>query len=174
VGASIFLLRVRQGFPIDKKMTLLNQDRIMRNCSLTWRNWLAKTLLSGVITVLGGPALSQARQSEFVVYEVHQNLGLGGTAESAPPREYFVNLGLEHGVKVGDILEVSRRASTHDLVNQQFYRDMVYPIARVKVIHADSGASVCRLEKFLPVESTVSVSPKAIMAGDLVRSVSKR
>ncbi len=111
-----------------------------------------------------------ARPAELLVYEVHQNLSLGGLQGNSP-KEYYVNFGAERGLRDGDILQVSRRMSTYDSANQQFFRDVVFPIARIKVIHADLGASVCRLEKFLPDDSTVIISPRVIMVGDLVQPV---
>ncbi len=137
----------------------------MRLASKSWKRGFL-----GLVWMISSIAIAQGRQAEFVVYEVHQSLSLGGTNER-PPKEYYVNLGSESGVRAGDILQVSRRASTYDLLSQQFYRDVVFPIARMRVIHADLGASICRLEKFLPAESTPTVSPKAIFVGDLVQPV---
>ncbi len=134
---------------------------------MRWKLRVGNLAHWGLLSMIMSISSLHARQVGFAVYEVRQNLNLGGSAEVAP-KEYYVNLGSEHGVRAGDILQVSRRAPTYDLVNQQFYRDVVFPIAKIKVIHADLGASICRLETFLPSDSSASISPKAIMVGDLI------
>jgi hypothetical protein len=117
--------------------------------------------------MLGSSAV-QAGQAEFKVYEVRQALSLGGS-HPTPPKEYYVSLGADQGVKAGTTLEVYRRSSTYDLAREEFYRDVLFPIAHMKVIHVDLGAAICRLEKFLPTETTPVLSPPAIMVGDIVR-----
>ena len=113
--------------------------------------------------------LSQAGQpSEFVVYSVYQKLNLGERDE-VPQKDYLVNMGSKQGLQEGSILEVMRRAPTYDLISNQLYRDMTFPIARVKVIHVETTAAVTRLEKLLPAEQTPAANPRAIMVGDVVR-----
>jgi len=137
------------------------------------RNRFWTIVFFGVLALFFRATSLQARPVEFVVYEVHQNLSLGGSL-STSSKEYYVNFGLEHGVKNGDLLQVSRRVPTYDLINQQFYREVVFPIARLRVIHSDLGASVCRLERILSDDSAVSISPKSVMVGDLVRPTQLR
>jgi hypothetical protein len=103
-----------------------------------------------------------------VVYNIHQGLDLGFPNES-PKKDYYLNMGSTHGVKVGSILQVVRRISTYNLVNDHLYKDVAFPIALVKVIHVEPAAAIARIEKWLPSESTPGISPKAVMLGDFVR-----
>jgi hypothetical protein len=109
--------------------------------------------------------------ADFVVYSVFRGISLGTPGEEPSQKDFYVNMGSLQGVKIGSVLEVSRRVSSYDLINEQFYRDVVFPIARIKVIHVEPSAAIARLEKMLPAEKTPVISPKAVMVGDLVRVV---
>ncbi len=77
-------------------------------------------------------------------------------------------MGTAQGLRVGSVLEVQRKTPTYDLSNQKLYKDVSFPIARLKVIHAESNASIARLEKMLPADKTPVISPNAVMVGDFV------
>jgi hypothetical protein len=108
--------------------------------------------------------------SEFVVYNVYRGLYLGGK-EEVPQKDFYLNMGSVHGVKTGSMVQVSRRKATYDLSSQQLYRDVLFPIALVKVIHVESMSSIARLEKALPADQTPTMTPNSIMVGDLVKLV---
>jgi hypothetical protein len=111
---------------------------------------------------------SGARASyNFRVYSVYHPLDLGET-QLAPEKEYYISMGQAQGLKRGDFLEISRRLPTYDLRQQQFYRDLVIPIAWVEVIYVDVHTSVAHLKKMLPAPQ---VGVQAVMVGDEVRRV---
>ncbi len=110
----------------------------------------------------------QSYASEFVVYSIYRGLSMGNLDE-IPDKDYYVNMGSDQGLREGSILEVLRRVSTYDLLNEQFYRDLTFPIAKLKVIHAENKASVARLDRFLPAANTPVMTPRAVMVGDQVR-----
>jgi hypothetical protein len=126
---------------------------------------LGIALIALVIVALF-PTISQA--NEFVIYGVHRALDLGNPGES-PQKDFYVNLGSDQGVRIGASLEVLRRTSTYDLNTQKLYKDMLYPIGKLKVIHVESNAAIARLEQFLPADKTPILAPKAFMIGDLVQ-----
>jgi hypothetical protein len=74
---------------------------------------------------------SQAHSAEFVVYSVYRGLDMGIPGET-PQKDFYVNIGAAQGVRVGTTLEVMRRASTYDLITEKLYKDLTYPIARLK------------------------------------------
>ena len=111
---------------------------------------------------------SQAHSAEFVVYSVYRGLDMGNPGET-PQKDFYVNIGAAQGVRVGTTLEVMRRASTYDLITEKLYKDLTYPIARLKVIHAENNAAVARLDKMLPADKTPALAPNAVIVGDLVR-----
>ncbi len=107
--------------------------------------------------------------ADYVVYSVYKELDLGFPGDS-PQKDFFVNMGTAQGVRIGAALKVYRRVSTYDLMSEKLYRDVSFPIARLKVIHAENNAAICRLDKMLPVASTPAFSPRAVMVGDLVEA----
>jgi hypothetical protein len=128
--------------------------------------WLKS--ISALAMALAALYATGSHAAEYVVYSVFKPLDLGGGGE-APSKDYYVNMGSAQGVHTGSQLEVLRRISTYDLLNQKLYKDMTFPIARLKVIHVENNAAICRLEKFLPGDKTPEPGIRAVMVGDLVQ-----
>lgn len=130
--------------------------------------WFVKILISFFFGVMI-PAPKAGLASEYMVYSVFRGLNLGGTEEQ-PLKDFYINMGSKQGVQEGMTLQVFRKTATYDVTNEHFYRDVVFPIALVKVIHVEPQTAVARLDKMLPPDQTPSISPRTIMAGDLVRA----
>lgn len=122
------------------------------------------------IAIVGGIIAipNEGRAAEFVIYSVYRGLDLGNAGET-PQKDYFVNIGTAQGVQPGTTLEVSRRMATYDVMSEKLYKDITFPIARLKVIHSEGNAAVARLDKMMPTDKMVSISPTAVMVGDLVK-----
>jgi hypothetical protein len=127
--------------------------------------WMILTIaVAGAVLTI--PTAGQS--SDYVVYSVYKELDLGNPGES-PKKDFFVNIGSSQGVREGATLEVLRRISTYDLMTEKLYKDLLFPIARLKVIHVETNAAIARLEKMLPPDKTPALSPRAVMVGDSVR-----
>jgi len=109
-----------------------------------------------------------AQAAESVVYSVYRPLDLGASTEP-PPKDFFVNMGTGQGIRNGTVLTVFRRAATYDLLSEKLFREITFPIAKIKVIHTESGTAVARLDKMIPSDKAPGITPQAIMIGDLVR-----
>lgn len=132
---------------------------------------MRKILFLAVLLVSMGLIVTFPRTSsadEHVVYSVYKPLDMGNPGES-PQRDYYVNMGKSNGLNEGAILEVYRRVSTYDLLSEKLYKDLTFPIAKIKIIHAEANAAIARLEKMVPENQGPSVSPRAVMVGDIVR-----
>ncbi len=121
--------------------------------------------------VLSLPTKSSAAETghsmaEAVIYGVFSELDMGDGIK--PRTDYFINIGTQNGVKKGTTLKVYRTASTYDLQSRKLHQDITFPIALVKVIHAEGDTSVARIQKLLPKEETPIITPKGIMIGDIV------
>lgn len=129
--------------------------------------WLWKIL---IMTIIGCIVVlpSHVSADEFTVYSVYKALDLGNPGET-PQKDYYVNMGRTQGIHEGSVLEVMRRNPTYDVVAEKLYKDVTFPIAKLKVIHVEPGASIARLEKMLAVEKTPAITPRAVMVGDLVK-----
>jgi hypothetical protein len=141
--------------------------------AMKWSVWISGLFfISAVLTGLLVSALwilvPQASASDAVVYSVYRGVDLGNPGE-APSKDYYVNLGTQQGVENGSILEVSRKLATYDLMSEKLYKEVVFPIATLKVIHAESGVAIARLDKMITQDQVPSFSPRAVMVGDLVR-----
>lgn len=120
-----------------------------------------------IIALTGVLAPRTTGAADYVIYSVYKELDLGNPGET-PQKDFYVNMGTAQGIHEGTSLKVFRRVSTYDLMSEKLYRDVSFPIARIKVIHAESNAAIARLEKMLPDATTPAYSPHAVMVGDLV------
>jgi hypothetical protein len=128
--------------------------------------WL-RTILSVTIAAAALEA-PHSLAADFVVYSVFKPVDLGNPGDS-PQKDFYVNMGSLQGLHEGTSLDVLRRISTYDLLNEKLYQDVTFPIARLKVIHVENNAAICRLDKVLTADKTPETSIRAVMVGDLVR-----
>lgn len=125
----------------------------------------------GILALVAGISLpSYALSAEAIVYSVFKGVDLGNPNEELQ-KDYFVNLGTNQGIEIGATLEVARRHPSYDLTTEKLYKDLVFPFARLKVIHAEKDASIARVEKLYPADKTPVMVPRAVIVGDLVRKV---
>jgi hypothetical protein len=103
-----------------------------------------------------------------IVYSVFKGIDLGNPNEKVQ-KDYFINLGTNQGIHVGTILEVARKSPSYDLTTEKLYKDLIFPFAQVKVIHAEKDASIARLSKLYPEDKTPVLTPRSVIVGDLVR-----
>ena len=129
--------------------------------------WIGRAALAG-LAVLVLTAAPEALAQEAVVYDVYRPVDLGG--ESPPKMDYFITLGAKRGVREGSIVKVLRRVPTYDQLGKKLMKDVTFPIATLKVIHAEADSAIARLDKFLPEDDTPAISPRAIMVGDPVEA----
>jgi hypothetical protein len=126
-------------------------------------------ILIALLALTGGLGTGpRGLAAEYVVYSTFRAIDMGGSAEP-PPKDYYVNMGKAQGVREGTILEVFRRTPTYDLLTEKLYKDVTFPIARLRVIHAENAAAIARLDKPLPAANTPSAAPVTPMMGDLVQ-----
>ncbi|MBS1963006.1 MAG: hypothetical protein JST04_12375 [Bdellovibrionales bacterium] len=122
--------------------------------------------LASVVTwVLTPTALSD---ETAIIYSVFKGIDLGNPND-AVQKDYFVNLGTNQGVRVGTVLEVARKSPSYDLTTEKLYKDLIFPFAQIKIIHAEKDASIARLEKLYSPDKTPVLVPRAVIVGDLVK-----
>lgn len=132
-----------------------NMDRIWK--VLGW------VTIAAAVMAIAAPGQAGADDT-YTVYSVYQALDLGNPNE-VPQKDYYLSMGQSQGVRDGSIIEVMRKVPTYDLVSEKLYKEMTFPIARLKVIHVESSTAVARLEKLFPPEKTPALSPRAVMVG---------
>jgi hypothetical protein len=109
-----------------------------------------------------------ADSADFVVYSVYKPIDLGNPGET-PQKDFYVNMGSSNGLRDGATLEVIRKVATYDLLSEKLYKDVSFPIARLKVIHVEENAAIARLDQLFPADKTPSVAYRAVMVGDIVQ-----
>ena len=142
---------------------------------LEWSAWISALFIVGaILTGLLVSALwfvvPKASAAEAVVYSVYRGVDLGNPGETSQ-KDYYINIGSQQGIEVGSVLEISRKMASYDLMSEKLYKDVVFPIATVKVIHAEPGVAIARLDKMVTADKVPAFAPRAVMVGDIVRKL---
>lgn len=115
---------------------------------------------------------SMAVADDYSVYQVYRPIDLGET-DVAPPKDIFINMGANQGLKKGSTLDVYRRVSSFDNLTQKLIGDHMIPVGKVKVIHVDEKTAIARADRFVSIEQEPALLPQAIMIGDVVKTAAK-
>lgn len=115
--------------------------------------------------VLSSQLFAQSNRT-FAVFDVRKNLPL--TNKESVQKDYYVNLGSDHGAKVGSVLSVKRRLPVIDMYRNQAQGDLVVEVAKLKVIHAQPSMSVGRVISVSNPKSIPVVPYESVMMGDQV------
>jgi hypothetical protein len=118
--------------------------------------------------VLGSPL--RALSNEHTVYQVFRPVDLG-FENFTVPKDIYVSVGAEDGVRKGAKLDVFRKVASFNHLTQQHVGDHLVPVARVKVIHVDQRTAIARLDQFVSLDKEPALYPQAIMIGDQVQIV---
>lgn len=140
---------------------MMKKDKNFKNL------WLIAWISTCVFT--GSRAFATETRSA-TVFSVFKSLDMGTPGE-ASQKDFYIGLGSNQGVHEGSLIEVTRKLPVYDLVSEKLYKDMVYKVARLKVIHSESSASVARLEKIYPLDQVPALFNHAVMVGDQVKAV---
>jgi hypothetical protein len=109
---------------------------------------------------------AHARQHDFTVFDVRKTLSLHD--DDPVYKDFYVNMGTESGVKIGDIVAVYRRVPVIDVYRNKAQGDLVVPIAHLRVIHTQKTMSVCRLAAAVNQKQIPVLQFDAVMMGDRV------
>jgi hypothetical protein len=129
--------------------------------------WLWMILILAIAgTIVGLPSIAGAQ--DYTIYSVYKSLDLGNPGETQQ-KDFYVIMGRAQGVREGTVLEVSRKSYSYDLVSEKLYKEVTFPIAKLKVIHVEPNVAIARLDKMLSPEKTPAITPRAVMIGDVVK-----
>jgi len=90
------------------------------------------------------------------------------SAETSPPKDYYIDLGEQHGIKVGDILTVSRVMAVVNENTGDSHSVLHIPLAEVKVFLVGENASVARLAAPVDAKDLPVLNYPSVMLGDEV------
>lgn len=118
------------------------------------------------IATLATPHLAETAEPQ--VYGLQHHLNMGNPGEENR-KDFYVNAGTKQGIRAGSMLQVFRKTTSYDLINNKIHTEVTFPIATLKVIHAENEVSIARLDRMLPEDKAALINPTAVMVGDIVR-----
>ena len=83
-------------------------------------------------------------------------------------RDFYINGGIEHGVKQNMILTVKRRLTLYDSYRANTPIEIMVDVGRVKIIHTQKGLSVARLYSKFKRKNKTILENDFIMVGDKI------
>lgn len=108
---------------------------------------------------------------EHIVFGMKTEIAMSTTDK--PRKDYYMNIGTNQGVKQGTVLDVFRTVTTTDDINNRSAANIVFKVAKVKVIHAENEISVGRIAEILPpVDVPIGAFP-TVVVGDRVSVATK-
>jgi hypothetical protein len=111
-------------------------------------------------------ALSVA--TEGTIVQVSRNLRMSA-AETAPPKEFYIDLGLRDGIRSGDLLAVSRWVGVSDALTGE-PRLLKVELGELVVVRAGESTSVTRLSRTTDPKDLPVMEYRTFMVGDIVSS----
>jgi hypothetical protein len=132
------------------------------------------TTVFGILTVVTFTQIiniesALARPKEYSVFEIRKTLPL---SENEPVyRDYYINMGTDDGLRVGNYVSVHRHSPVIDIYRNKAQDDLIVPLAHMKVIHAQKTMSVARVVSHTNPEQIPVVQFEQVMLGDRVELV---
>lgn len=101
---------------------------------------------------------------DITVFDVRRPVSLENGQEL--PKDFFINAGVEAGIKVGMVVTVNRRQTLYDPFQSKSPGDLVVPVGQLRVIHVQENLSVARLVEVMGREMLPTLEYDAVMVGD--------
>ena len=138
-----------------------------------WALFKSKSLL--ILFLAGQSVLAQ----DLTIFDSRRPVSL--SSNEKPFRDFYINGGIEQGMKRGMILTVTRRLTLYDTYRANSPKELMVEVGRVKVIFAQKGLSVARYygdfsrkEKAILENDFIMVGDKIDMSSALMESQLKK
>ena len=126
------------------------------------RSFIFLTAFVGVVL----PEPMSHAAPEHIVFGMKTEIPMSTTDK--PRKDYYMNIGTNQGVKQGTLLDVFRTVTTTDDLNNRSAANIMFRVAKVKVIHAEGEISVGRISEILPpIDVPIGAFP-TVVVGDRV------
>jgi len=127
------------------------------------------SLLKSLFIIIALISQSVWAGKEFNVFDVRKNIPL--TDNEPIYHDYYINMGIEDGAKVGARLLVYRKIPVLDIYRNKAQADLVSPVAQMMIIHAQNSLSIARIRKMADPKRTPLLQQGAVMVGDRVELI---
>ena len=121
-------------------------------------------ILSIGMLVVSFASAARAQSKEITVFDIRRPVSLENNVEL--PKDFFINAGLEAGLKVGMVITVNRRQTLYDPYQGKSPGELIVPVGQLRVIHAQDNLSVARLVEIMGREELPTLEFDAVMVGD--------
>ncbi len=88
-------------------------------------------------------------------------------------KDVYVSMGTNQGIKAGSQLVAYRMVTTTDDLSQKSSTQLNFPVAKLRVIHAEATAAVARVTEIFPPSVTPLSAYTNVMVGDAVELAKK-
>ncbi len=123
-------------------------------------------IVSHSVLLMGLFGTAAAVAQDATVINVKKNIALADT--DVPLRDYYVNIGGNHGLKKGQILKVERKALVRDSSGALSFGEIRVPVGELQVLSVYPKVSVARELKIYPRDEFPILDQIGILVGDVV------
>ena len=127
--------------------------------------WLQVALLFSFLT-------SSTEALAISIFEARKRLPLRNGEKTQ--KDFYLNGGLESGLKAGMVLRVTRQVTLYDTYQNKSPGDLVIPVGELKIIFVQKGLSVARLHRIFDRQNLPVLEDNFLMVGDEVDVSSAR
>lgn len=121
---------------------------------------MVKTMI--ILAAIFASSMSFAK--EIAVFDVRRPLSFENGQDL--PKDFYINAGIEVGLKVGMTVAVNRRQTLYDPFQNKSPGDLIIPVGRLRIIHVQDNIAVARLEEISGRQNLPTLEFDAIMVGD--------
>lgn len=125
-----------------------------------------KILLSLIILSIMG--LNSAMARDYIIYSIVQNVPMG-TPNEKVVKNFYINMGENHGIKPGSTLDVNRslsRIDPYDGNKRHYYK---VKVGELEVLHVEENAAITSLKNMDDAKKKLLFEYKSFMIGDNVK-----
>lgn len=104
---------------------------------------------------------------DYIIFSIVQDVPMGYPDEKVK-KNFYVNIGIDQGVQVGNTLDVFRNLSRIDPYNTNKRHTYKVKIGELEIIHSNKNAAIANIKTYLQGEKVPLFENKSFMIGDNV------
>jgi hypothetical protein len=104
---------------------------------------------------------------DYIIYSISQEIPMGEDNEVLK-KNYYINMGTQQGVEVGNVLNVFRSISRQDPYESKTRYNYTVKVGELKVLHAEDNTAIGKLQSLRNGEDTPLFEINNFMIGDKV------
>jgi hypothetical protein len=123
-----------------------------------------KVFISAILIIFS----VKAKSKDFVIFSVMQDVPMGIENEIVK-KNFYLNMGVDQGLRVGTVVNVFRNLSQQDPYNTKKRFTYSIKIAELEIIHSEDHISIANLKQITNGERNFPlVDVQGVMIGDRI------